>query len=51
MICFICLLLIIIKNVFDKEIDPAICDKLTILGSIGLIEFFIEFSLCTYFFD
>lgn len=51
MICFICLLLIIIKNVFGKEIDQAICDKLTILGSIGLIEFFIEFSLYAHFFD
>lgn len=47
MICFISLLYLAITNCLSKEVDPVICDKLTILGSLSLIEFFLEFVLYT----
>ena len=51
MICFILLIYLAITNCLSKEIDPAITDKLTISGSIGFIEGFIEFALWAHFFD
>ena len=51
MVCFVLLICLSTINCFNKEVDSAITDKLTITGSLAFIEAFIEFVSWSNFFD